>query len=134
MAIRNPPSWMWAEACEMMERAQRLQRQFFRFGRAVAAEPLWEPPVDILAYDSEVHVSVALPGVSAENIDVRTDSGLLIVGATRPLPVSSRATAVHSLEIPYGRFERRIELPEGRYQLLEQAYVNGCLLLRLEQR
>jgi HSP20 family protein len=76
MDIRNPPSWMWAEACEMMERAQRLQRQFFRFGQAVASEPRWEPPVDILAYGNEVHVAVALPGVAAEQIEVRTDSGL----------------------------------------------------------
>jgi HSP20 family molecular chaperone IbpA len=134
MAIRNPPSWMWAEACEMLERAQQLQRQFFRFGHAVAAEPRWEPPVDILAYGNEVQVAVALPGVAAEHIEVRTDSGLLIVSAARALPVTSRATAVHRLEIPYGRFERRIALPEGRYQLLEQVYANGCLVLRLAQR
>ena len=134
MAIRNPPSWMWAEACEMMERAQRLQRQFFGFGRAVATGPRWEPPIDVLAYGNEVRVAVALPGVAAENIEVRTDSGLLIIGATRPLPVTHHATAVHRLEIPYGRFERRIALPEGRYQLLEQAYANGCLVLRLAQR
>lgn len=134
MAIRNPPSWMWAEACEMLERAQQLQRQFFRFGRAVASEPRWEPPVDILAYGSEVQVVVALPGVAAEDIEVRTDSGLLIVTAVRALPVKHHATAVHRLEIPYGRFERRISLPEGRYQLLEQVYLNGCLFLRLAQR
>ena len=134
MAIRNPPAWMWAEACEMMERAQRLQRQFFRFGQAVASEPRWEPPVDILAYGNEVQVAVALPGVAAEHIEVRTDSGLLIVSATRALPVTAHATAVHRLEIPYGRFERRIALPEGRYQLLEQVYANGCLVLRLAQR
>jgi HSP20 family molecular chaperone IbpA len=139
MALRNPPSWMWAEACEMLERAQRLQRQFFRVGRAIESQPRWEPPVDILAYGTEVQVAVALPGVAAENIEVRTDSGLLIVGATRPLPVRSHATAVHRLEIPYGRFERRIALPPigprgGHYELLEQAYVNGCLLLRLAQR
>lgn len=134
MAIRNPPSWMWAEACEMLERAQQLQRQFFRFGSAVAAQPRWEPPIDILAYGNEVHVAVALPGVAADRIEVHTDSGLLIVSATRALPVTSRATAVHRLEIPYGHFERRIALPEGRYQLLEQAYRDGCLFLRLAQR
>ena len=51
MASRNPSSWMWAEACEMLERAQRLQRQFFQFGHAVEAQPRWEPPVDIVAYE-----------------------------------------------------------------------------------
>src|SRR5688572_14988791 len=66
MAIRNPPSWMWAEACEMLERAQQLQRQFYRFGRSVDSTPRWEPPIDILAYGNEVHVAVALPGVAAD--------------------------------------------------------------------
>jgi HSP20 family molecular chaperone IbpA len=125
---------MWAEACAMLERAEQLQRQFFHVGRAVAAQPRWEPPVDILAEGNEIEVAVALPGVAPEQIQVRTDSGLLIIAATRPMPVSSRATAVHRLEIPYGHFERRIALPEGRYHLLQQAYVNGCLLLRLTQR
>ena len=73
MAIRNPPAWMWAEACEMLEQAQRLQRQFFRFGRAVEAQPRWEPPVDIVAYGDEVQVTVALPGVAQEHVDVHAE-------------------------------------------------------------
>lgn len=134
MTIRNPPSWMWAEACEMLERAQRLQRQFIRFGQAVQAQPRWEPPVDIIAYGSDVQVTIALPGVSAERIEVHTDSGLLIVAALRPSPLREHTTAVHRLEIPYGHFERRIALPPGHYELMEQAYVNGCLVLRLAKR
>lgn len=131
MAIRKPPSWMWAEACEMLEQAQRLQRQFFRFGQAVQAQPRWEPPVDIVAYGTDVQVTIALPGVAPEHIDVRTDSGLLLVAATRTSPVQQHTTAVHRLEIPYGRFERRVVLPAGHYELMEQAYANGCLVLRL---
>lgn len=134
MPIRNPPAWMWAEACEMLEQAQRLQRQFFRFGHVVEAQPRWEPPVDIVAYGSEMQVAVALPGVAAEHVNVRIDSGLLIVTGMRPLPLQESATAVHRLEIPYGRFERRIGLPAGSYELMEHALSNGCLLLRLEQR
>ena len=134
MAIRNPPSWMWAEACEMLEQAQRLQRQFFRFGQAIEAQPRWEPPVDIVAYGAEIQVAVALPGVAPEHVKVRIDSGLLIVTALRPMPMQESATAVHRLEIPYGRFERRIALPAGQYELMEHACKNGCLLLRLEKR
>jgi HSP20 family protein len=134
MAIRNPPSWMWAEACEMLEQAQRLQRQFIRFGHAVEAQPRWEPPVDIVAYGSDVQITVALPGVAPEHIDVHTDSGVLVVAAMRVSPVQQHTTGVHRLEIPYGRFERRVVLPAGRYELMEQAYVNGCLVLRLALR
>lgn len=134
MAIRNRQSWMWEEACEMLEQAQRLQRQFFRFGHGVEAQPRWEPPVDILADDRGVAVTVALPGVPAENVRVRIDQGALNITASRALPMNQYTTAIHRLEIPYGRFERRIALPAGRYELVEQACVNGCLVLRLDRQ
>lgn len=131
MAIRNRQSWMWAEACEMLEQAQRLQRQFFRFGHAVEAQPRWEPPVDLVASDQGIEVTVALPGVAPENVRVRIDHGALNVSAGRALPLNEHTTAVHRLEIPYGCFERRVPLPAGRYELLDQACVNGCLVIRL---
>src|SRR4030095_8759581 len=102
MAIRNPPSWMWAEACEMLEQAQRLQRQFFRFGQPYDAQPRWEPPVDVVAYGSGIQFGVAMPGGASEHVKVRIDSGLLIVNAVRPMPMQESVTAVHRLEIPYG--------------------------------
>lgn len=134
MTSRNPHSWMWAEACEMLERAQRLQRQFFRFGHTVQAQPRWEPPVDIVAYEPDVRVTVALPGVAPERVQVRVTNGTLTVAAVRAPPLNADVTAVHRLEIPYGRFERQIALPPGYYELLEQAFVNGCLVLRLTRR
>jgi len=130
MTSRNPHSWMWAEACEMLERAQRLQRQFFGFGHSVQAQPRWEPPVDIVAYGSEIQVTVALPGVAPEHVQVRIQDGVIAVTAVRRLPMNRHTTGVHRLEIPYGRFERRIALPPGRYELLDQACANGCLVLR----
>jgi HSP20 family molecular chaperone IbpA len=131
MGIRNPQSWMWAEACEMLEQAQRLQRQFFQFGQVAEAQPRWEPPIDLVASADEIQITVALPGVSPENVRVRIGDGALNVTAIRTSPLNEHTTAVHRLEIPYGRFERRIALPAGRYELLDQGCVNGCLVLRL---
>lgn len=124
---------MWAEACEMLERAQRLQRQFFRFGHVVEAQPRWEPPVDIVAHEPYVQVTVALPGVSPERAQVRVTNGALTIAAIRTPPLNAQTTAVHRLEIPYGRFERQIALPAGRYELMEQAFAHGCLVLRLRR-
>jgi HSP20 family protein len=129
MALRSPQAWMWAEACELLDEAQRLQRRFFRLGGAQT--PRWEPPVDIVAYDHEVEVTVALPGVAPEDVAILVANGALNVSAARPTPLSAATTAVHGLEIPYGRFERRIALPPGRYELADRAMKNGCLILRL---
>jgi len=118
----------------MLERAQRLQRQFFRFGHAIEAQPRWEPPIDIVAYEADVQVTVALPGVAPERVLVRVEGGALHISAVRTPPLDQHTTAVHRLEIPYGRFERHIALPAGRYELLEQAFKNGCLVLRLTNR
>lgn len=118
----------------MLERAQRLQRQFFRFGHAVEAQARWEPPVDIVAYEPDVLVTIALPGVAPERVQVRIANGALAISAARIPPLDAKTTAVHRLEIPYGRFERHIALPPGRYELLEQAFQHGCLVLRLTKR
>lgn len=131
MSSRDPRSWMWAEACELLDQAERLHRQFFRFGGNAEAQPCWEPPVDVVESAAEVRVSVALPGVPADGIAVHIDANGLSVRAIRAAPVDPRTKAIHRLEIPYGRFERRVPLPAGHYELLDQACENGCLTLRL---
>jgi HSP20 family molecular chaperone IbpA len=122
---------MWAEACELLGQAQRLQRQFFGLGRSVAAQPCWEPPVDVVSYETEVRITVALPGVHPERVRTRIDCNCLIVSATRAAPLDERTVAVHRLEIPYGSFQRQIALPVGGYELVDQVFVDGCLQLRL---
>jgi len=40
---------------------------------------------------------------------------------------------IHRLELPQGRFERRVRLPAGRYASVRHAVANGCLLVTLEK-
>jgi HSP20 family molecular chaperone IbpA len=40
---------------------------------------------------------------------------------------------IHRLELPYGRFERRIELPPGRYEVVQRELIDGCLTLSLRK-
>ena len=52
--------------------------------------------------------------------------------ALRPLAAAS-GQRIHRLEIPYGRFERQIELPAGRYEIDGRELANGFLVLRLRR-
>ena len=110
-----PNSWMWSEACEMLARAERLHREFFRPARPGSRMPSWEPPVDILETEREVLVLVALPGVDPERVEAAIEGGDLVVAGTRVLPPELRTAVIHRLELPQGRFERRVRLPAGRY-------------------
>ncbi|NIR61969.1 MAG: Hsp20/alpha crystallin family protein [Gammaproteobacteria bacterium] len=130
MPYRNDPTgWMWAEACELLQRAERLQRRFFEPGAGQG----WQPPVDVLETPHDVWIIVALPGVSSETLSARIESGTLIVVGERRLPRGLRGAAVHRLEIPHGRFERRLELPPGRYEPGGQELAEGCLVIRLRK-
>ena len=42
----DPSAWMLAEAVELLQTADRLQRQFFQIGQP-GESPNWEPPVDM---------------------------------------------------------------------------------------
>jgi HSP20 family protein len=130
---RDPTTWMWAEACEMLEKAERLHRRFFQLHRLAASRPAWEPPVDITETHDLLRITVVLPGVAEDTIEVAMVGNALVVSGARPVPIDSDTVAIHCLEIPYGRFERRIPLPEARFRLGKPAYANGCLTLSLHK-
>jgi HSP20 family molecular chaperone IbpA len=122
---------MWAEALELLQSAERLQRQFFQVGGAGAAR--WEPPVDVYQAGEELWIFFAIPGVPADRVEIVMEGTTLIVQGERPLPPAARGAAIHRLEIPYGRFERRIALPAGQYQVLQRVFDDGCLVLGLRK-
>jgi HSP20 family molecular chaperone IbpA len=123
---------MWAQACELIVEAERLQRQFFRL--AVDNRPAtWEPPIDVFEDEREIVVIVAMPGVAAERVQVAHEAGALVVRGTRPLPFEGARGRLRQLEIPYGAFERRIDLPPGSFEVGRPELAQGCLVLRLRK-
>jgi hypothetical protein len=40
---------------------------------------------------------------------------------------------IHRLELPQGRFERRVPLPGGRYGAVRRAAAQGCVLITLQK-
>ena len=125
--------WMWSEACEMLARAERMHREFFRPIRTAARMPAWEPPVDVLETDREVLVFFALPGVDPDRVEAAIEDGTLVVAGLRVLPPELQTATIHRLELPQGRFEKRVRLPAGRYVNVRRSMANGCLLITLEK-
>lgn len=133
MSSRNPRDWMWAEACEFIARAERLHRQFFHPRGLAVQRPAWEPPYDMYETAEALWLVVALPGVPPERLEIRLDAAVVNIAGVRPLPEFPRNAALHRLEIPYGRFERRIVLPAGDFELEKHELVHGCLVLALRK-
>jgi HSP20 family molecular chaperone IbpA len=124
-------TWMWERARTLLERADRIQKSFFAPQRPGTRHPSWEPPVDVFETQSEVWVLVVLPGVAPESVRVELFQSDITVCGERTQPPTFRSAVVHRLEIPHGRFERRVSLPPGTYEVTHRELVNGCLFLGL---
>ena len=133
MSTKDPINWMLSDAIETLARAERLHQQFLNLQPGPGSrEPSWEPPIDVLETDSELLIFIALPGVDPNQVEAVIDNGTLVVTGRRVLPPELRNARIHRLELPQGRFERRIALPLGRYAVSRFA-ANGCVALRLSK-
>ncbi|HWF99783.1 MAG TPA: Hsp20/alpha crystallin family protein [Steroidobacteraceae bacterium] len=131
MSSERQYGWMWVEACERLDRAERLQRQFLRYLGPGADAAVWEPPVDIQETSDGLILLFALPGVVAEEISLTLEPTELTLSAMRPLKLSCADAVIRRLEIPHGRFVRRIPLAGVPLKLASRRYENGCLEVRL---
>ena len=127
----DPKNWMWERARTILDEAERIEREFLRV-RPVT--PAWAPAVDVLETTTELWVLVAIPGVEPGAIEVMLEGARLVLSGTRIVPPGLRQALVHRLEIPRGRFERRVDLPPGVYEITQREAVHGCLALNLRRR
>jgi HSP20 family molecular chaperone IbpA len=124
---------MWSEALAMLDRAERLHRQFFSHSQAS-----WEPPVDIIESSETLRMHIALPGVVPDAITVSVDPAGVTVSALRAFPCREEGSHIHRIEIPYGRFERQIGLPladpYAPLELTGKSLVDGVLTLTFTRK
>ena len=124
---------MWSEACDLLQQAERLHRQFFQLKAPRGATTAWEPPVNVFEDDESYTIVVALPGVPPECVEVLLDSSSIVVRASCAVPFGHHARSIRRLEIPYGYFERRIQLPAMNFEVVQREVIDGCLILTLRK-
>lgn len=132
MRSRDFSGWMWGEALSLLEQADRLHRQFFRVSGREAQ--CWEPPIDVVEAGETLRVEMALPGVRVDAIAVTLQSDGVVVSASRSFPAREEGATIHRIEIPYGRFERRIGLPMDVLELASNNLQNGVLTLTFRRK
>ena len=61
------------------------------------------------------------------------EDGDLVIAGTRIFRPHLRTAIIHRLELPQGRFYRRLRLPAGRYSAVRRAVADGCLVITLQK-
>lgn len=119
---------LWAEALAKLSRMEALRKDFCQ--PTVSG---WEPPVDMLETAEAMILVAALPGVRAADVELAVEGSELTIVGTRRLPPAIHIARVHRMELPQGRFERKVMLPTGRYELGERHLTDGCLTIILRK-
>ena len=81
----------------------------------------------------QVLVLAALPGVDVAKVEAAIEDGVLVIAGQRAAPPELRTAIIHRLELPQGRFERRVPLPPGRYLEVRRSEAHGCLVISLSK-
>jgi len=93
---------------------------------------IFVPTVDVTRRDDKLVVSVDLPGLSVDDIQVTVDDGGLIIEGERHSEHEQQDGDVWHCERSYGRFQRVIPLPEGADPTTTEArFENGVLEISL---
>lgn len=132
MIYRDIRNYMWGTAMERLEQAERLQRRLFQVSQTTGPGPSWQAPVDIFEDDGFLTILTALPGVAPDDVEAVIRNCCVHISGIRSNPALQCASILR-MEIPYGRFERRVDLPPAPYEISQQMLVNGCLILTLRK-
>jgi HSP20 family protein len=109
------------------------------FGRAVGqggqarsqaqvAERMWAPALDISERKDAYVVTVEVPGVKAEDLDITLEDGLLTIRGERRFTKETSEQQFHRVERRYGGFRRSITLPsQVQADQIEASFEDGVL-------
>jgi HSP20 family protein len=91
----------------------------------------WCPAADILESQDEYTISLDVPGIDRDTLDISVDDNRLTVKGNRP----AEETALHRGECPRGSFLRTFSVPTAVDQTAIKAnYKDGVLKVRLPRR
>jgi HSP20 family protein len=123
-----------AMATTMVEPFAPWLREFNQILHNQGTVSAFIPPADLLIDDDGVTVSMDVPGLGAENLEIELENDTLTIRGERPFPYAQEdgAGPVRRVERGFGRFERTLRVPAGLDPASVQADLhNGVLTLRL---
>lgn len=91
----------------------------------------WAPPTDVFEDDTEVRVTMAVPGIRIEDISVLFERGMLAVRGIRREPCAA-GRRYYTMEIPMGPFGRRVRILRPIVEdAIKVTYADGLLRISL---
>lgn len=99
-----------------------------------SASPQYVPRLDVYEHEDAIEIRMDLPGMSAADLKVESKDRMLTIEGERPLPSFDDSTKPWHRGIPYGNFQRTIQLSEmANTEAIEASYDAGVLRLMISK-
>jgi len=133
----NPKTIAVKEFEDLNEELDFLFNNVFKTHRSLLwpVEKGWKPPTDMFETETEIVVVMDIAGITTNDLSLRLNRNVLILRGLRREQSGGGKRKYYKMEIDFGPFERRIELPapidpEG----VIARYFQGFLEIRLPKR
>ncbi|MCM1982364.1 Hsp20/alpha crystallin family protein [Lyngbya confervoides] len=124
----------WNPAQDALSLSRQIDRLFESFPNAQESEALttWTPAIELKETDDHLLLSVYLPGVEGQDLDIQlTRESILITGQRQRPDLQGSEKLLHS-DVRYGQFRRLVQLPVAIQNSQAQAsFEQGILVLTL---
>lgn len=116
-----------------LDRVMSLNRELDRvLSRNFGNSTSWLPPMDVVERADSFVITVDVPGVSHDAIELTFDQGALTIHGTRSAPQYGEEDRVYVSERTLGEFERIVRLPEtADAERIDASFDNGVLTIHI---
>jgi len=98
-------------------------------GRAYARNT-WVPALDVRESDDRFELTLDLPGIEPEDVNVSYEDGMLTVTGKRGFAEGTKGETWHRIERSFGTFARSVRLPRtADAEKIEAAFDKGVLTI-----
>jgi len=143
---RGSSASMAASGYPLMQLHNEIDRLFnetFRGFPSIFSNPEWpdmtslilKPNIDIKDTDENYIVSVEIPGVTRDNVDLRVDGNLLTITGEKKQEKKQEKENYQCIERQYGSFERMLTLPQDAdAENIDAKFKDGILTVRIKRK
>jgi HSP20 family protein len=113
-----------------------IEEEFDRLVGQAFSKNAWVPALDIREKEDAFLVTVDLPGLEPEQVDVSFEDGILTIRGAREFRRDENEEGTyHRIERSYGSFARTVRLPRtADAEKIEASFDTGVLTVRVPKR
>ena len=105
-----------------------VEDEFDRIAGRAFSRDTWVPALDVRESEDRFEVTVDLPGLEPDDVNVTFEDGMLSISGKREFSAEDRGDTWHRIERSFGTFARSMRLPQtADTERIEATFDKGVL-------